>query len=133
MKRKGAEGPDQIPPAFLKELGPIALNELLGIFEQSFQSGNCPQVWRNAVIIPLLKAGKPPSALESYRPISLISSVVKLLERMVNDRLFTLAETKGWFNFQQAGSGKDEVARTRSHALFSRSKMVSNRRRWSGL
>ena len=25
MKRKGAEGPDFIPPTFLKELGPIAL------------------------------------------------------------------------------------------------------------
>ena len=31
MRRKGAPGPDNIPPAFLKELGPIALNELLEI------------------------------------------------------------------------------------------------------
>ena len=36
MKRKSAEGPDEIPPSFLKELGPTALVELLAIFNQSF-------------------------------------------------------------------------------------------------
>ena len=116
MKRKGAEGPDQIPPSFLKELGPSALTELLGIFQKSFDSGFCPQIWRSAIILPLLKSGKPPSALESYRPISLTSCVVKLLERMINDRMFNLAETKGWLNPQQAGFRKgraceDQIAR----------------------
>ena len=32
MKRKGAAGPDNIPPTFLKSLGPLALQELLSIF-----------------------------------------------------------------------------------------------------
>ena len=58
MRRKGAEGPDQIPPTFLKELGPVALTELLEIYNISFRSSNCPQIWRNAIIHPLLKAGK---------------------------------------------------------------------------
>ena len=65
MRRKGAPGPDNIPPAFLKELGPIALNELLEICNISLRTAECPQGWRNAIIIPLLKAAKPPSDLAS--------------------------------------------------------------------
>ena len=93
MKRKGAQGPDEIPPTFLKELGPRALDELLEIFNQSLSTASCPQVWRNAIIIPLLKAGKSAKDLASYRPISLTSCVVKLLERMIATRLYHLAET----------------------------------------
>ena len=36
MKGKGAAGPDNIPPSFLKSLGPLALQELLSIFNSSF-------------------------------------------------------------------------------------------------
>ena len=116
MKRKGAQGPDEIPPTFLKELGPRALDELLEIFNQSLSTASCPQVWRNAIIIPLLKAGKSAKDLASYRPISLTSCVVKLLERMIATRLYHLAETQGMFSPLQAGFRKgrgcdDQISR----------------------
>ena len=76
MRRRGAPGPDDIAPAFLKELGPIALEELLAICNQSLSSAECPQWWRNAIIIPLLKAAKPPK-----RPSILPSSQPHLLHR----------------------------------------------------
>ena len=106
MKRKGAAGPDDIPPSFLKELGPNALQELLEIFNCSFKESFCPQIWRLAHIIPLLKSGKPASELASFRPISLTSCVVKALERMVNDRLYHMAESQRWFRPAQAGFRK---------------------------
>ena len=103
MRRRGAPGPDDIAPAFLKELGPIALEELLAICNQSLSSVECPQWWRNAIIIPLLKAAKPPSDLASYRPVSLTSCIAKILERMFAERLYHLAESNGWFSSLQAG------------------------------
>ena len=106
MKAKGAAGPDDIPPSFLKALGPIALQTLLNIFNASFHLADCPQVWKNAIILPLLKSGKPPGDLKSFRPISLTSCVVKLFERMIADRLMHLAETNGWLNSAQAGFRK---------------------------
>lgn len=86
-----------------KELGPLALDELLAICNASLSSAEVPQEWRNAIIIPLLKAAKPPSDLASYRPVSLTSCIAKVIERMLAERLYYLAETNGWFSSLQAG------------------------------
>ena len=106
MKKKGAAGKDDIPPSFLKNLGPNAKKELLEIFNVSFRTGKIPASWTHAIIIPLLKTGKPASQIASYRPISLTSCLVKTLERMVNNRLYYIAETKGWITNTQAGFRK---------------------------
>ena len=105
--RKGAAGPDDVPPIFLKTLGPIAKIELLAIFNASFKRAIAPQMWRNAIIIPLLKLGKPASDLASFRPISLTSCIAKLLEKMIAERLYSISEKNGLFNHQQAGFRKD--------------------------
>ena len=116
MRGKGAAGPDDIPPAFLKSLGPCGKQELLNIFNQSLGSEMCPQIWRLAIIIPLLKAKKPASELGSYRPISLTSCIAKLLERMMANRIYHLAETNKWIHPSQAGfrkgrSCEDQITR----------------------
>ena len=116
MKAKGAAGPDDIPPTFLKNLGEVALTELLGIMNQSFNSGIVPKIWRHAIIIPILKSGKPASNMASFRPISLTSVVVKTLERLIMNRLYYEAETKEWIIDKQSGfraqrSCEDQVLR----------------------
>ena len=55
MKHKGAAGSDDIPPILLKSLVLLALQELLSIFNASFHHADCPQIWRVAIIIPILK------------------------------------------------------------------------------
>jgi ribonuclease HI len=116
MKAKGAYGPDDIPPTFLKALGPIALAELLSIFNIAFELGICPQIWRQAIIIPLLKAGKAAGDLASFRPISLTSCICKTFERMLSERLFHIVESKNILSPYQAGYRKaraceDQIAR----------------------
>ena len=124
MKRKGAAGPDDIPPPFLKELGPCAQQELLAIFNCSFTDSFCPQVWCLAHILPLLKSGKSAGDLASFRPISLSCVVkalerkVKALERKVNDRLYHMAETQGWFHPAQAGFRKGRGCDDQIRRLF---------------
>ena len=98
MKGKGAAGRDNIPPSFLKLLGPLALQELLSIFNSSFSLAHCPRIWRVATIIPLLKAGKSPSEVASFCPISLTLCVVKLLERILADHLYHIVETNNMFS-----------------------------------
>ena len=79
MKGKGAAGPNNISPSFLKSLGPLALQELLSIFNSSFHL----LIWRVATIIPSLKAGKSPIEVVSFHPISFTSCVIKLLEQII--------------------------------------------------
>jgi ribonuclease HI len=116
MRAASAAGPDDIPATFLKALGPLARYHLLQIFNESWRSGFVPQCWRNATIIPILKSKKPASQLSSFRPVSLTSCVAKTLERIVNRRLYHLAETSGWLSPEQAGfrrlhSCEDQVIR----------------------
>ena len=113
MKGKGAAGPDNIPTTFLKALGPLALQELLSIFSSSFSLAHCPRIWRVATIIPLLKAGKSPSEVASFRPISLTSCVLKHLERIFADRLYHITETNNMFIRFQVGFVRDGAVKTR--------------------
>ena len=61
------------------------------------------QVWREAVIKPLLKEGKEPNLTTSWRPISLISCLGKILEKMIADRLSYVLESVGIITSNQAG------------------------------
>ena len=116
MKARGAAGPDGIAPRFLKNLGPIARQWLLNILNESWTSGYCPQEWKSADIIPLLKSGKSPEDIGSFRPVSLTSCTVKVLERMIGGRLQHMAEARGWWCAEQAGfrrgrSCEDQIVR----------------------
>ena len=106
MKGKGAAGLGNIPPSFLKSLGPLALQELLSIFNSSFSLAHCPWIWRVTTIIPLLKAGKSSREVASFRPISLTSCVFKLLERIYADCLYYIAKTNNMFSRFQVGFHK---------------------------
>ena len=50
----------------------------------------------------LLKPDKPPSPTASYRPISLISSVMKLFKRVIEQRLRSHLENIGFLNKHQS-------------------------------
>ena len=103
MRDKGAAGPDNIPPSFLNSLSLLALQELLSIFNSSFSLAHCPWIRRVATIIPLCKAGKSPCEVVSFHPISLMSCVVKLLEHILADHLYYIAETNQIFSRFQVG------------------------------
>ena len=80
----------------------MALQELLSIFKSSLSLAHCLRIWRVATIILLLKAGKFPSEVASFCPISLTSCVIKFLERILADRLYYIAKTNNMFSRFQA-------------------------------
>ena len=49
------------------------------------------------MIVPLLKSGKPSGALKLYRPVSLTPCVVKLMERLIAERMYHIMETGNCF------------------------------------
>ena len=103
LKKHKSPGPDEITSEMLQHLGSTAQKKLLEIFNISWDTGNVPQIWRKANMIPLLKPGKKKNEASSYRPISLTSCVCKTLERIINQRLKWYLETKKILVPEQAG------------------------------
>ena len=98
-----AVGPDEIHYEFLKKLPEVSLNYLLNIFNDSWVDGKCPDIWKQATVIPIPKQGKDNTDPKNYRPIALTSCLCKTLERMINNRLTWFLETNGLITDFQCG------------------------------
>jgi ribonuclease HI len=89
---------------------------LLTIINQSFLSSTVPRNWRSAIIIPINKPGKSPTSPASYRPVSLLSCVAKVMEKLICSRLYYYLEINCSFSNTQGGFRKrlstvDQLAR----------------------
>ena len=82
-KSSKACGPDGLSAIMLKHLGEKAIDFLTSLLNASIASSVIPDIWKVARIVPLPKPGKPAGEGSSYRPISLLSPVAKLLEKLV--------------------------------------------------
>ena len=71
------------------------MNEWLTFFNICWNEGMCPGVCIKAEVIPILKNGKDPKRRESYIPVSSTSVFVKVLERMIVNRLSFWMEREG--------------------------------------
>ena len=78
-----ALGPDQLSPIMLKHLGPEAMGYMAFLFNLSVRRSIIPNIWKTGKIIPLLKPGKPADLAKSYRPVSLLSPMIKTLEKTI--------------------------------------------------
>ena len=52
----------------LAHLGNSAVNKFLEIFNLSWKEGKLPQIWREAIMISILKKRKDPKQASSYQP-----------------------------------------------------------------
>ena len=104
LKRGKAPGPDNIHNEVLR-LGTTTslFHHLARLFTSSIQIGYIPTAWKLATFRMLLKPDKLPSLTTSYRPISLMSSIMKLFEWVIEQRLRCYLEDIGFINKYQSG------------------------------
>ncbi|KAK3566179.1 hypothetical protein QTP86_028434 [Hemibagrus guttatus] len=79
---------DPIPSAMLQPISPDLLPFITTVINGSLTSGHVPTAFKKARVIPILK--KPaldPSDISNYRPVSLLSFLSKILERVVCNQL----------------------------------------------
>ncbi|KAK7096645.1 hypothetical protein V1264_003726 [Littorina saxatilis] len=103
LKCKKAPGPDGISNDMIKHFGNNAKHALLKLFNHSWRSGAVPSSWKRAHVIPILKKGKDRKSPASYRPISLLSCLGKLMERILNRRLIWHLESNNILAATQTG------------------------------
>ena len=93
-----------------------------------------PSIWKQSVVIPILKQGKPKSAITSYRPVALTSHAGKIMEKIILKRLLHYCGGKnGIIPVNQAGFMKgrcttDHLVKLTSHIK----KQFSRRKKYSG-
>ncbi|CAB0007164.1 unnamed protein product [Nesidiocoris tenuis] len=113
---KKAPGYDLITGQILKYLPRKAIVKITQIINAAIKLRYVPQLWKLAEVIMILKPGKPPEEVSSYRPISLLPVLSKLFEKLIHKRLIkVVAERKlipaHQFGFRHKHSTIDQVHR----------------------
>jgi hypothetical protein len=91
-----APGDDGLPVMAWKQLWSVVGDRVLYLFRSSMRDGELPVQWRSAKIIPLRKPGKDDyKVAKSWRPISLLSTLGKILKSVIADRISYAVETFG--------------------------------------
>ena len=107
-------GSQCIPVNILQLLKNDASIPLSKIFNLSMQTGIHPDCLKLAMVIPIHKKG---SKLEvgNYRPISLLSNMNKLLEKIIHERTCSFLENYNCLYKYQFGFRKNHLT---NHALI---------------
>lgn len=87
LANKKAPGEDNITNKMLKELPDNKIHELLNIYNACLKNCYFPNAWKNAIVTLFPKPGKDSSNPENHRPISLLPTLGKLLEKLILVRL----------------------------------------------
>ena len=100
-----SQGYDGLSSSLLKQIiHPIA-SPLAHIFNLSISSGVCPKLLKIAKVTPIYKKDDP-QQISNYRPISILPSISKILEKIIHNRLFTFVTTNNLLNPNQYGFRK---------------------------
>jgi hypothetical protein len=88
-----APGPDSIPNRFLRECRDVLAEPLAKLFQDCLQRSYHPMPFRHSKTVVLRKPQKPTyDVAKAYRPIALLNTLGKVLEKIVARRVSALAE-----------------------------------------
>ncbi|MCG8077918.1 MAG: reverse transcriptase family protein, partial [Candidatus Thiodiazotropha taylori] len=97
-----AAGPDSISNRLLNELAVPLSEPLAELFNSSLRSGKVPKAWKEANITPVHKKDDP-SIVSNYRPISLLNTLGKVLEKIVHKHVFNFCRDNNIITTFQSG------------------------------
>ena len=95
-----------IPNEFFKNSTSEINSEILQIFNTSWQLSEVPKSWKQGVMVPIVKPGKAKEEITSYRPITLLPTLGKLMEKIVAFRLNFYMKTNNLYGSHQCGFRK---------------------------
>ena len=102
----------------MKKLIKSVVAPLTSVVNLSLRSGEYPDRWKIARVVPCPKPGKPTNELSSYRPLSMLVPFGKVIEACVKDQMQNYARRSGYIPESQHGYQKGKSCDTAiGHAL----------------
>lgn len=93
MKSGKSPGCDGITPGFLKRHKKSLATPITLLFNKCMENGTYPDILKTARIVPLYKGGSK-TEVTNYRPISLLSTIGKVLEKLLFSRINKFVRTQ---------------------------------------
>ena len=86
LQNKTSSGTDGISNVMLKTISPYIIKPLFNMFNKSLKNGTVPDDFISAKVIPIYKGKESGTQFEytNYRPISLLQSMSRVLEKLVD-------------------------------------------------
>ena len=109
VNTKKAPGPDGISPFMLKHCAEELKGPFTHIFRQCLHVSTWPTAWKEARVTPVHKKNDKADPT-NYRPISLLSAVSKILERVIAEQLTQHLEENHLVSPRQHGFRKGRSA-----------------------
>ena len=100
--KNSSPGWDDIGIKILKKVLPSIGNPLMYVINLSLSQGVVPSELKKAKVIPLFKGGDP-VLLNNYRPISILPSISKILEKIMYKRIESFINRHAILNEHQFG------------------------------
>ncbi len=97
-----ASAPDNISQRFLKECALSLVRPFARLFQRSMNDGIFPAFWKLSHISPVFKKALR-SLKENYRPVSLLSCISKVMERVVYNTLYKYFKAHGLLSERNSG------------------------------
>ena len=110
LPNKRSSGHDRINNIILKEIGEYICIPLTYLFNESMTTGDAMKL---AEVVPLHK-GKARCEVENYRPISLLLTISKLLEKLMYSRVYDFLISSNQLYESQYGFRKNHAC---EHAI----------------
>ena len=98
--------------SFMLKTGKTALLPVFHFLYKLRINSKCfPNVWKEAIVTPLYKSG-PRDSPGNYRPISVLPSISKILERCVHNQVYFYLTSNNLLNDRQSGFRKGHSTTT---------------------
>ena len=113
LKTDSAAGPDGITTKVVKKIAHILCPLIVMLVNMIFETGKFPNCFKKAIVRPIFK-GLNKNDPMSYRPISMINVIAKIIEKILYDRIYKFYVKNSFFFQSQYGfrrkSGTENAA-----------------------